>query len=69
MKKEVHSKGKRERYTQLNAESQRTARREKKAIFNEQCDEIEENNRKGQTRDLFKKVGNIKQHFIQRLAQ
>ena len=57
-RREVKSKGERERYTQLNAEFQRIARREK-AFFNEQCKEIEENNRMGKTRDLFKKTGNI----------
>ena len=52
--------GERERYTQLNAEFQRTARRDRKAFFNEQCKEIEENNRTGKSRDLFKKIGDIK---------
>ena len=52
--------GDRERYTQLNAEFQRTARRDRKAFFNEQCKEIEENNRTGKSRDLFKKIGDIK---------
>ena len=56
----VKSKGERERYTQLNAEVQRIARRDKKAFFNEQCKEVEENNRMGKTRDLFKKTGDIK---------
>ena len=58
----MKSKGERERYTQLNAEFQRIARREK-AFFNEQCKEIEENNRMGKTRDLFKKIGDIKGSF------
>ena len=53
-------KGERERYTQLNAEFQEIARRAKKAFFNEQCKEVEENNRTGKTRDLFKKIGDIK---------
>ena len=48
------------RYTQLNAEFQRIARRDKKAFLNEQCKEVEENDRMGQTRDIFKKIGNIK---------
>ena len=52
-RREVKSKGERERYTQLNAEFQRIARRDKKAFFNEQCEEIQENNRMGKTRDLF----------------
>ena len=50
----------RERYTQLNAGLQRTARRDRKAFFSEQCKEIEGNNRTGKTRDLFKKIGDIK---------
>ena len=61
-RREVKSKGERERYTQLNAEFQRLSRREK-AFFNEQCKEIEENNRMGKTRDLFKKIGDIKGSF------
>ena len=52
----VKGKGKKERYTHLNAELQRIARRDKKAFLNEQCKEIEENNRMGKTRDLFKKI-------------
>ena len=62
-RREAKSKGERERYTQLNAESWRIARRDKKDFFNEQCKEIEENNRRGKTRDLFKKIGNIKGTF------
>ena len=62
-RREAKSKGERERYTQLNAESWRIARRDKKAFFNEQCKEIEEHNRRGKTRDLFKKIGNIKGTF------
>ena len=58
MKKEVKSKGERERCTQLSAEFQRIARGDKKAFFNEQCLKIEENNRRGYTRDLFRKTGN-----------
>ena len=57
--REAKSKGAREGPTQLNAELQRIAKREKKS-FNEQCKEIEENNRRGKTRDLFKKIGDIK---------
>ena len=52
-----------ERYTQLNAEFQRTARRDKKAFLSEQCKEIEENNRTGKTRDLFKKIRDTKGTF------
>ena len=54
-KREVKDKGEKERYTHLNAEFQRIARREKKAFLSNQCKEIEENNRRGKTRDLFKK--------------
>ena len=62
-KKRSKSKGERERYTQLNAEFQRTARRDNKIFFNEQCQETEQNNRMGKTRDLFKKTGDIKGTF------
>ena len=59
----VKSKGEKERYTRLNAEFQRTARRDKKGFLSDQCKEIEENNTMGKTRDLFKKIkryqGNI----------
>ena len=55
-RREAKSKGERRRYTQLNTEFQRTARREKKAFLSDQCKEIEENNRMGNTRDLFKKI-------------
>ena len=61
-RREVRVKEERERYTQLNAEFQRIARRDKKTFFSNQCKEIEENNRMGKTRDLFKKIryqGNI----------
>ena len=67
--REANSKGERERYSQLNAEFQRIARRDKKAYLNEQCKEIEENNRVGKTRDLFKKIRDIKEHFMQTWAQ
>ena len=53
----MKGKGESKRYTQLNAEFQRIARRDKKGFLNEQCKEIEENNRMGKTRDLFKKTG------------
>ena len=55
-RKEVKGKGEKERYTHLNAEFQRIARRDKKAFLRDQCKEIEENNRMGKTRDLFKKI-------------
>ena len=61
-KRETKGKGEKERYTHLNAEFQRIARRDKKAFLSDQCKEIEENNRIGKTRDLFKKIryqGNI----------
>ena len=63
--KRREAKGKRakERYTQLNAEVQRIARRDKKAFLSEQCKEIEENNRMGKTRDLFKKIRDTKGTF------
>ena len=55
-RREVKGKGERERYTQLNAKFQRTERRDKKACLSDQCKEIEENNRMGKSRDLFKKI-------------
>ena len=55
-RREVKSKGEKERYKHLNAEFQRIAKRDKKAFLGDQCKEIEENNRKGKTRDLFKKI-------------
>ena len=67
-KGETKSKGERERYTQLNAEFQRIARRDKKAFLNEQCKEIEGNNRMGKTRDLLKKIGDIKGTFHTRMG-
>ena len=62
-RREVKGKGEKERYTHLNAEFQRIARREKKAFFSDQCKEMEENNRMGKTRDLFKKIRNTKGNF------
>ena len=59
----MKSKGEKERYKHLNAEFQRTARRDKKAFFSNQCKEIEENNRMGKTRDLFKKIRDTKEIF------
>ena len=62
-KREAKSKGERESYTQLNADFQRTARRDKNTFFSEQCKDIEENKRMGKTRDLFRKIGAIKVTF------
>ena len=59
----ANSKGENERYKHLNAEFQRTAKREEKAFLNDQCKEIEENNRMGKTRDLFKKIRDTKGTF------
>ena len=59
-RREAKSKGEKERYTHLNAEFQRIARRDKKAFLSDQCKEIEENNRMGKTRDLFKKIRDTK---------
>ena len=64
-RRDAKSKGENERYKCLNAEFQRIARRDKKAFLSDQYKEIEENNRVGKTRDLFKKIGDIKGHFIQ----
>ena len=65
-RREVKSKGERERYKHLNAEFQRIARRDKKAFLSDQCKEIEENNRMGKTRDLLKKLEIPREHFMQR---
>ena len=62
-RREVKSKGEKERYSHLNAEFQRIARRDKKAFLSNQCKEIEENNRMGRTRDLFKKIRDTKGTF------
>ena len=62
-RREGKSKGEKERYTHLNAEFQRIARRDKKAFISNQCREIEENNRMGKTRDLFKKIRDSKGTF------
>ena len=59
-RREAKGKGEEERYTHLNAEFQRIARRDKKAFLSDQCKEIEENNRMGKTRDLFKKIRDSK---------
>ena len=66
-RREVKGKGEKERYTHLNAEFQRIARRGKKAFLSDQCKEIVENNRMGKTRDLFKKIP--REHFMQIWAQ
>ena len=60
LRREAKGKGEKERYIHLNAEFQRIARRDKKAFFSNQCKEIEENNRMGKTRDLFKKIRDTK---------
>ena len=60
---EVKGKGEKERYTHLNAEFQRISRRDKKVFLSDQCKEIEENNRMGKTRDLFKKIRDTKEIF------
>ena len=65
-RREAKDKGEKERYTHLNAEFQRIARRDKKAFLRDQCKEIEGNNRMAKNRDLFKK---IREHFMQRWAQ
>ena len=63
MRKEVKGKGEKERHTHLNAEFQRTLRRDKKAFQSDQCKEIEENNRMEKTRDLFKKIKDTRGNF------
>ena len=62
-RREAKSKEEKKRYTHLNAEFQRVARRDKKAFFSDHCKEMEENNRKGKTRDLFKKIRDTKITF------
>ena len=64
-RREVKSKAEKEIYKHLRAELQRIARRDNKAFLSDQCKEIEENNRIGKTRDLFKKTGDIKKYFFQ----
>ena len=68
-RKEPKIKGEKERYTNLNAEIQRIAKRDKKTFLIDQCKEIEENNRMGKTRDLFKKIRDTKRTFHARWAQ
>ena len=67
-RREVKGKGEKERYTHLNAEFQRIARRDKKAFLSDQCKEIEENNRMGKTRDLFKKIRDTKGSFQAKMS-
>ena len=68
-KREVKGKGEKERYTHLNAEFQRIARRDKKAFLSDQCKEIEEDNRMGKTRYFFKRIRDTKEYFMQKWAQ
>ena len=68
-RREAKSKGEKERYNHLNAEFQKISRRDKKPYISDQCKEIEENNRMGRTRDLFKKLEIPWKHFMQRWAQ
>ena len=65
---EAKGKGEKERYTHLNAEFRRIAKKDKKALLSNQCKEIEGNNRMGKTRDLFKKIRDTKERFMQRWA-
>ena len=65
----MKNKGEREKYIQLNTELQKIARRDKKDFINEQCLIIEEHNKRGKTRDLFRKIGNIREFLTQRWAQ
>ena len=64
--KDTKGKSEKERYTYLNAEFQRIERGDREAFLNDQCKEIEENNRMGKTRDLFKKTREPREHFMQR---
>ena len=64
----MKGKGEKERYTQLNAEFQRIARRDKKAFLSDQCKEIEENNSMGKSRDLFKKIRDTKRTFLAKMS-
>ena len=68
-RREIKGKGEKERYTHVNAEFQRIARRDKKAFLSNQCKEIDENNRMGKTRDLLKKIEIPREHFMQRWAR
>ena len=64
----MNSQGESERYKHVNAEFQRIARRDKKAFFSDQCKEIEEKNKMGKTRDLFKKIRDIKGTFLAKMG-
>lgn len=68
-RREVKSKGERERYVQLNREFQRTVWRDKKAFFNEQCIKLEENNRRGKTSHLLRKIVGIKETFCPKMGK
>ena len=68
-RREAKGKGEKETYTHMNAEFQRIARRDKKAFLSDQCREIEDNNRMGKIRDLFKKIRDTKGTFHERWAQ
>ena len=68
-RRQAKGKGEKERYTHLCAEFQRIAQRDEKPFLSDQCKEIEENNRMGQTRDLFKKIRDTREYFMQRWAQ
>ena len=67
-RRETKGRGRKERYTHLNAEFQRIARRDKKAFLSDQCKEIEENNRMGKTRDPFKKIRDTKETFYAKMC-
>ena len=68
-RREAKGKGEKERYIHLNSEFQRKARRDKKAFLSDQCKEIEENNRLGKTKDLFKKIRDTKGTFYAKMVQ
>ena len=68
-RREAKGKGEKEKYTNLNAEFQRITKRDKKAFLHDQCKEIDENNRTGKARDLFKKIMVPREHFMQRWVQ
>ena len=65
-RREAKNKGEKERYTHVNGEFRRIARRDKKAFLSDQCKEIEENDRMGKTRDLFKKLEIPREHYMQK---
>ena len=67
-RRDTKGKGEKERYTHLNAESQRIARKDKKVFLSDQCKEIEENSRMGKTRDLFKKIRDTKGTFCEKMG-